>query len=203
MEPGPVWVHVEFSGGEVPRVTRARVSGRVIDTARDRVGAELEAVDGVWAVDGFEVVSDATGPNLAAFLDRLHDVQIEARAWPDGELVVKFASGVKLAVPDGRAVLVTGSTEGAPGALRLCCPLRVSVEGDGVQMSLGRSRWLSRAARIHIVEAALHPDGSVALSAGAGRGAVRAGLKTASVTLSQIVRRSPRLARVRAFLRPA
>lgn len=206
IERGPVWVHVEFAGGETPRVLRARVSGRVVDVARSRVGAELEATESGWAVDGFDVESAETGACLAAFLDRLHDVELQARAWPDGELMVSFASGMTIAVPSGRAVVVSGATAGPPAELRLSAPLRLAVEGEGVQMTLGRTRWLSRAARVRILEAQLHPDGSVALSAGSHRvidHAVRAGLKTASITLSQLVRRSPRFARVRAFLKPA
>jgi hypothetical protein len=201
-----VWVHVEFEGGATPSVRRARVSGRVVDIARDRIGAELVAGPEGWLIDGFGVQASNTAACLAAFFDRLHDVEVEVRAWPDGELLVAFANGVRFAVPDGRAVCVSGATEGPPADLRLSKPLRVAVEGGGVQMTLGRARWVSRAASVRLVEARLHPDGSVALSGGSGRvldHAVRAGLKTASLTLSRMVRRSPRFARVRALLRPA
>lgn len=203
VDPGATWLRVDFAGGARPRVERAVVTGMLFDGGRQRAGRELEITDDGWTIDGFKVAGGAPGALLEVLVGALHDVSVRARAWPDADLRVQFANGVGVVLPSGRTVEARAAAVGGPSALRLAGPLRISVEGEGVRMTLGKTRWVSAVAGLRIAEAQLHPDGSVALRGGGAPGlnrAVRTGLKSASIALSQLVRRSPRFAAVRAFL---
>ena len=83
-------------------------------------------------------------------------------------------------------------------------PVVMEVDGEGFKLSHQRFRRLASLASLRLEGASLHPDGEVRLKGGAGLGLdrmVRGGLEKASERLSELVRSSPRFARVRSFLK--
>lgn len=170
---GPARVAVSFLGGPEPRLTEVHVQG-----VRRRAGA--------GAVDA-----------LRGLLDHVHDARVDARAWSDVDLVVKLGHGLEARLPAGELVTLRAVTLGPPDDPRLVEVLDANIGGAGVRFSLERARWLTSLARVNIHRASLHPSGQVDLE-GRGLGLLR----TASHHVSDLIRRSPRFARVRALLDP-
>jgi len=156
-------------------------------------------------VDGVEVARQGervgAGRLLGALVARMADVDGEAWAEPDGEVVIDVG-GMEARVPRGVLLTVNGAAKGPADGLVLSRPVEIGFGGDGLRLQHERLEWLSRLAGMRIARATVHPDGSVALE---GRGApgfdvaVRGSLRTASAGLSAFLRRSPG---VRRFLRP-
>ncbi len=168
---GPLRVAVTFLGGPEPRLTEVRIQGEVRPA-------------GPGAVDGLRVL-----------LDHVHDARVDAHAWSDVDLVVKLGHGLEARLPAGELVTLRAITQGPPDDPRLVEILDANIGGAGVRFSLQRARWLSSLARVHIHRASLHPTGRVDFE-GRGRGLLR----TASHHVSDLIRRSPRFARVRRLL---
>jgi hypothetical protein len=202
VEEGPLEIAFTFEGGDEPVILALAIEGAV---ARDgKAGRSLDADAEGTTLDG----DRADGPIrldklLEAVLHGLSDVDAWTEVIPRGELLVKFQHGVQVAVAADAVVRAEGSAEGAPGALRLSRPLILSVGGEGLRLSHRRFRRISSLADIRIEGATLHPDGEVRLRGGANTvldRVVRGGLERASARLSELVRRSPKFARVRRFL---
>ncbi|MEZ4318259.1 MAG: hypothetical protein R3F61_12185 [Myxococcota bacterium] len=204
MGAGPLEVAFTFEGGEDPSLLAVALVGDV--TFEGRSGAELDADCEGTQLDGV----DSSGPIrlevvLEALLLGLSDLSAWAEVFPDGELLVKFQHGVQVAISANATVRLEGASLGSPGSLRLSEPLVLSVDGEGLRLSHRRFHRLASLADIRIEGASLHPDGEVTLRGGANTAldrVVRGGLKRAGARLSELVKRSPRFARVRSFLRP-
>jgi hypothetical protein len=201
LEPGPVCGRVDFEGGGPPSLLAA-----ALDATQLSVG---EAEGRTLAVAGEVVVlDDAPLPALRmdllleALLDHVHDLSVEVAAWPGQELLVKLSGGVEATVGATDVVTLKGTTCGPPGQPLLDAPLVCTVGGSGLRVSHQKLRWLSTLAKVRIQEASLHPCGRVDLQADTRVGLHRVGrgLDRVSQRLSEVVRRSPRFARVRAFL---
>lgn len=171
--PGPVAIRFDFVGGERPEVLRASVNGVAVD------------------------------PDDALFdlVDLLHDPSVRAAARPDGDLLIRLALGVEIVIPEHTELRLSGATAGPPHAPLLTDALALSFGGEGLRLSHG-VRWVARLAELRLAEARLHPDGAVSLDArGSNRAsdlALRLPLGRAAASLTELVRRSPR---IRAFLR--
>ncbi len=199
---GLVSARLDFLGGPPPALLAAAVDapGLVLDEV---AGATLASAGGTCTLDGLPVPDLAMDLLLDALLDHLHDLSAEVAAWPDRDLVVKLSGGVEASVRAGDVVTVRGVTAGAPHGPLLDAPLTVTVGGAGLKVSHEKLRWLAALAQVRIQEASLHPDGKVDLQ-GEARGGlhrVGGGLQRVSERLSEVVRDSPRFARIRAFLR--
>lgn len=200
---GDVELAFTFLGGVEPRLDALALVGPL------RLG-DVEAtaldVDGERALLDGEPVDLPTRPDrmVSTVVDRLADVGVWVELVPAGELVVKFQHGVRALLHAGSVVTLTGAAEGPATSLTLCQPVRMEVDGGGFQLSHQRFRRLASLASLRLEGASLHPDGEVKLRGGAGVGldrVVRGGLEKASARLSDLVRRSPRFARVRSFLK--
>ncbi len=204
---GRLSLEAEFLGGRVPTLLSLELvaplsveAGEVVHT-----GGHLRLVDQRLLVDGVDVPSAAgrlgSGRLLEALVRRLADVEVRARAEPEGDVVLSLGGGVEVCVADGVCLTVDAAAEGPADDLRLCRPVELRFGGEGIRLNHGRLEWLSRLASVRVARARLHPDGSVDLEGRGGRGfdaAVKSGLNTASAGLSALVRRSPG---VRRFLR--
>ncbi len=202
VDAGSLEVAFTFEGGEDPVILALAIEGSV---QRDGIaGTSLDADAEGTALDGVRLDAPIRLDKLLeALLHGLSDVDAWTELIPRGELLVKFQHGVQVAVSADAVVHAEGSAEGSPGALRLSRPLVLKVGGEGLRLSHRRFRRLSSLADIRIEGASLHPDGEVRLRGGANTAldrVVRGGLKRASARLSELVRRSPRFARVRSFL---
>ena len=201
--PGLVSARLDFRGGERPTLVGAAIDGP--ELALDGVsGSTLATAEGHSTLDGVPVDVVRMDLVLDGLLDHLHDLCLEAAAWPDRDLVVKLSGGVEATVRAGDVVTVRGMTIGSPSGPLLDAPLTVTVGGAGLRVSHEKLKWLSALALVRIQEASLHPDGKVDLQAEARGGLHRVGggLRRVSERLSEVVRESPGFARVRAFLRP-
>lgn len=189
-----------FSAG--PEIAMLAIEGEL--TVDGRPVRHLVLEPGSATEDGVQRPCDVRIDRLLEVLvDRLGDVEVAAEALPDGELLVRFGTGLEVSIPASATLAVRGASVGPPNALRMSAPLVVSVDGAHVRIGVRHLRWLGALARIRVHRATLHPDGSVQLEGGARSGidgAVRSGLTQVSARLSTLVRSSPRFARVRAFL---
>jgi hypothetical protein len=202
VRPGPVELALTFEGGEHPVIGRVEVHGALAIGAA--TGRSLVLTEGELVLDGVSVGRAAPGPVVQALIEHVADVALDARAEPDGDLVLDLGHGVQVQIPGGVLLTVAGATVGLPADLRLCEPLVVGFGGEGLRLNHDTFRLLSRLANIRLAGATLHPDGSVALEGRAARGvdlALRGGLQKASVRLSDMVRGSPKFGKVRAFLK--
>lgn len=202
---GEIEVAFTFEGGEQPAFLAIALVGDV--RYLELRGAELDVdCDGVQ-LDGVDVGPPVRMDRvIESLLMGLSDVVAWLEVFPRGELLVKFQHGVQVAISHNAVVRLEGAAVGSPGSLRLCEPLVLSVDGEGLRLSHRRFRRLAALADIRVEGAALHPDGEVTLKGGANAAldrVVRGGLKRASARLSELVRRSPRFARVRTFLKAA
>ena len=199
---GPVAVRVDFVGGATPELVAAAVDA--VDLTLDELpGRTLATAAHHSTLDGVAVPELPMAPLLDGLLDHVHDLSVEVAAWPDRDLVVKLSGGVEATVRAGDVVTVRGHTAGPPASPLLDAPLTVTVGGAGLRVSHEKLRWLASLALVRIQEASLHPDGTVDLHADTRGGLHRVGggLRRVSERLSEVVRESPRFARVRAFLR--
>lgn len=199
---GLVVARLDFVGGPVPAIEAAAVdASRVAYVGRE--GLTLAAGPHGAALDGQAVPSVRIDQVLMGLLDHLHDLSVEVAADTDRDLLVKISQGVEATLPASEVVTVRGCMAGPPDQPQLSAALVVSVAGTGVRLSHAKARWLSSLARVRLQEARLHPDGRVALHANTRGGAHRlgGGLQRVSERLSEVVRKSPRFARVRAFLK--
>jgi len=199
LEPGAVTVRLEWLGGPVPAIETAALDaeGLCVD---DTCGRTLAVAPGHATVDGVPLPVPRVDHLLDELIDHVHDLAVHAEAHSERDLLVKVAAGVEATLPAQEPVVVRGVTTGPPSQPLLDAPLVVTVGGTGVRVSHRRLQWLSSLARVRLQEARLHPDGKVALHAGAAGRRLRS-LDRVSDRLSEVVRRSPRFARVRAFLR--
>ncbi|MBN2801084.1 MAG: hypothetical protein JXX28_18240 [Deltaproteobacteria bacterium] len=125
------------------------------------------------------------------------------RARPKAGLRIRFGHGVVVQVPPEAMVQVTGLVSGAPAHMVLSEPLAVSFGEQGVMLVFTPLEALTRAASVRVTSFTLAPDGRVHLEGRGSRGfdtAVRAALAAASLSLTELIRRSPRWSRVRALL---
>ncbi len=168
-------------------------------------GATLELEEHVARLDGADIPLCCRLDRLVEeVVERLWDVDASVELEPNGELLVKFPHGVQAALNARAVITLAGAAEGPPHALQLRRPVVMAVDGEGFRLSHERFRRLSSLACLRLEGASLHPDGKVQLRGGARRGldgVVRGGLERASARLSEIVRRSPRFARLRTFLK--
>ncbi len=199
---GVVCGRVDFEGNGAPTLLAAALDASVV---RVRVveGRTLAAAADVVDLDGTPLPALRMDLLLEALLDHLHDLSVEVAAWPGQELLVKLAGGVEATVSATDVVTLKGTTVGPPGQPLLDAPLVCTVGGAGLRISHQKLRWLSTLAMVRIQEASLHPCGRVDLQADTPVGLHRVGrgLDRVSERLSEVVRRSPKFARVRAFLR--
>ena len=202
VEAGPLELAFTFEGGEEPLILALALEGSLVRSGA--AGTSLDADAEGTTLDGARHDHPVRLDKLLeAVLHGLSDVDAWTEVIPRGELLVKFQHGVQVAVAADAVVRAEGSAEGRPGSLRLSRPLILSVGGEGLRLSHRRFRRLASLADIRIEGATLHPDGEVRLRGGANTAldrVVRGGLKRASARLSELVRRSPRFARVRRFL---
>lgn len=200
---GPIELAFTFVGGPSPTLQALALVGE-LDLA-DRHGTALDLDAERALLDGTEVAFPVRLDRLVeAVVDQLADVAVWVEVVPQGELLVKFQHGVQALLRSDAVVTLTGAAEGPPGSLTLSQPVVMEVDGGGFQLSHQRFRRLSSLASLRLEGASLLPDGEVRLRGGAGSGldrVVRGGLEKASARLSDLVRRSPRFARVRSFLR--
>lgn len=203
LEPGDVELALTFIGGPDPEVVELALNAAL--RAGVHAGTTLDADPSSATLDGRPLEGPIRLDLLAeAVVNGLSDVSARAEAVPDGELVVKFPHGVQARLAPFAVLVVDGVAHGGPGALRLSAPLTLSVDGGGMQLSHQRFHRLSNLASVRIEGASLHPDGEVRLRGGASGvldRVVQGGLERAGARLSDLVRRSPRFARVRNFLR--
>jgi len=199
LEAGPVAARLDFVGGKTPVIEAAAVDADELWLSPHR-GATLAVGPGCATLDGVRVPVVRMDLLLDELVDHLHDLAVMATAHSEADLLVKVARGVEATVPAREPVVVTGTTSGPPSQPLLDAPLVVRVGGTGVRVSHRRLQWISSLARVRLMEATLHPDGKVALHADA-RGRRMRGLQRVSDRLSEVVRDSPRFARVRRFLR--
>ena len=202
LEAGPVAARVDFVGGATPAMEAAALDAAQI-TVGSHQGATLAAGPGATALDGVAIDPVRMDLLLEFLLDHVHDLSVEVAAHTERDLIVKVSKGVEATLPAHHVVTLRGGTQGPPEQPLLAAPLVVSVAGTGVRLSHAKLRWLSTLAKVRLQEAQLHPNGRVALHAHARGGSQRlgGGLHRVSERLSEVVRRSPRFARVRAFLR--
>lgn len=199
---GPVCGRVDFEGNGAPALLAAALDARRV-VVRGVEGRTLAAAADVVDLDGTPLDPLRMDLLIEALLDHLHDLAVEIAAWPGQELLVKLAGGVEATVGATDVVTLKGATVGPPGQPLLDAPLVCTVGGAGLRVSHKKLRWLSTLAMVRIQEASLHPCGRVDLQADTPAGLHRLGrgLDRVSARLSEVVRRSPRFARVRAFLR--
>jgi hypothetical protein len=203
MEEGPLELAFTFTGGASPHIEEVALLGAL--TVDERTGTALDVnADGVL-LDGERMAVDLpTDLLVEAVVARLADVAIWIEVVPDGELLVKFQHGVQAVLNASAVVTLTGAASGPPDNLTLSRAVEMAVDGEGLRLSHRRFRRLSSLASLRLEGASLLPDGEVRLRGGASRGidrVVRGGLEQASARLSDLVRRSPRFARVRSFLK--
>lgn len=203
---GTAHLELLFVGGRRPVL--AAISLTTVLSYDGRPGRHLRVVQGEIAFDDQPLPRTnqplASGELVTAILDNLHNVELSARARPADAATVRLPEGIEVQVTDRDELSVRVRTHGAPNNLHLATPLDLRFGHHGVHIDHRSARWLSRLARVRILGAELHPDGRVVLQGGAGRGfdrVLRGGLRSASSQLSQLVRKSPRFARVREFLR--
>lgn len=190
VEAGPVRVELLFEGGAGPRVAWARVGGDVRVDGEDADERRLEVPERVHGAVGL--------------IDRLADVEVEARVSTRRPLRVDLAEGVGLGVDPDVVVTVSGAADGRPGALRLSRPVVVGFGGEGVRVEHSEWARLSRMADVRLSRLVLHPDGRVRLQGRGAKGlnlAVKGGLTTASARVTRLVRRGERFHSLRDFLR--
>lgn len=200
LDAGPVAGRLEWVGGPLPAIEAAAVDadGLCLDGCS---GTTLAVGPGLATLDGKSTSMVRMDRVFDELIDHLHDLAVRAEATSERELLVKIAKGVEATLPAHERVVVKGVTLGTPTEPLLDAPLVVTVGGTGVRVSHRRLQWLSSLARVRLVEATLHPDGKVALQ-GDALGRRMRGLQRVSDRLSEVVRQSPKFARVRAFLRP-
>jgi len=199
--PGPVCGRVDFEGGGPPSLLAAALDATQL-TVGTVQGRTLAAAGDVVGLDDTSLPALRMDLLLEALLDHLHDLSVEVAAWPGQDLLVKLSGGVEATVGATDVVTLKGTTRGAPGQPLLDAPLVCTVGGSGLRVSHQKLRWLSTLAKVRIQEASLHPCGRVDLQADTRVGLHRMGrgLDRVSQRLSEVVRRSPRFARVRTFL---
>jgi len=205
---GRLELTADFTGGEQPLLRRLVVRGSISLTPVGRApvrGGELVLHDQRIHLDEaeFSRAADGVGSGrlLAGLVGAMGDVELRARAEPDGDVLLQMGHGVEVAIADGALLTVRGATRGPADRLVLSRPLEIGFGGEGIRLNHGQLRWLSRLAQVSIAGATLHPDGSVDLEGHAAPGfntAVKGGLYTASAKLSSLIRRSPG---IRRFLR--
>lgn len=205
---GPIRVHAAWVGGESPRIVRCEVEGDGLRLDGE-VGRLVAGTDDTLTLDDRELPV-AERHRLARLMEAMMaavgDVRVEARAEPDGELLLQVGLGVRVTIPPGVMLTVTGASVGPPDQLQLCEPLNVGFGGEGLRLTHDQFRWLARLAAIRLQRATLNPDGTIDLEGRAARGvdmAVRAPLQRVSAGLSHLVRHSPKFKRVRSFLKHA
>lgn len=202
LEGGEVELALTFVGGAAPQVAELGVVGAL--RWGERTGTALDADARRALLDGVDVGGPLRLDVFAeAVVAGLSDVNARVEAVPDGEVLVKFQHGVHAVLSPRALVVVEGAAAGPPGSLRLAGPLVMTVNGEGLRLSHERFRRLSSLASVRIEGASLHPDGEVRLWGGANAmldRVVQGGLERASARLSDLIRRSPRFARVRTFL---
>lgn len=202
VDPGELEIAFTFVGKPDPRILELALVGQM--RVGERAGTAIDFDDEHTLLDG-HIVGEALRMDhvVEAVLEGLSDVAAWVEAFPDGELIVKFPAGVQASLSGSAVVTLEGAAEGPPGHLRLSQPLQMRVDGEGLCLTHRRFHRLANLASVRIEEAVLHPNGEVRLRGGANGAlnrVVRGGLKRASARLSDLVRRSPRFARVRTFL---
>ena len=198
LQAGPVRVTLQFSGGDVPRVSQVSIVGRWQGGRTLEVGPEHTSLDGVS--QNKSICPEALS---LALIDHLWDLEFDLVAHADQQLVVRFGPGVEVAIQRGTTVTVCGRAVGPPHAMVLSGPLELDAGDAWICLSQRKLRWLSSLARVRVARAVLHPNGQVRLHGGARPGldrAVRGGLAQASSRLSELVQFSPRFSRIRGFL---
>jgi hypothetical protein len=205
---GPLSLQLGFVGGPEPWISRLVLTATGLEVPGGWRGDRLLVVGDAAAID--ETTRARLGASLhigtlaRTLLDHVGDVSVQARAEPDGDLLLRLGGGVEAIVPSGVLLTASGATTGPASDLQLSEPLVVDFGGEGLRFSHEQFRWLARLAVVRLGSATLHPDGSVALE-GAGSGtvdvAMRAPLQRASARLSDLVRKSPQFGRVRSFLK--
>ncbi|MBW1876724.1 MAG: hypothetical protein JRJ84_00025 [Deltaproteobacteria bacterium] len=208
VERGRVELVADFIGGAQPTLRQLVVRGSMLVTPAGRSsvrGRELVLHDQRIHLDKAEIPRAMEGVGsgrlLAGLVGAMSDVELRARAEPDGDVLLKMGHGLEVAITHGALLTVRGATRGPADRLVLSRPLEIGFGGDGIRLNHGQLRWLSRLAKVRIDGATLHPDGSVNLEGRAAPGfntAVQGGLHTASAKLSSLIRRSPG---IRRFLR--
>lgn len=202
LEPGEVELALNFVGGARPEIVELALIGGI--RVGERIGSALDLDATQRLLDGDPVDLSTPADRIAEQLvATLHDVSARVDLLPDGDLLVKFQHGVQAMLSAKAVVSVEGTANGPPSALRLSRPLVMAVDGDGMRISHERFHRLASLASVRIEGASLHPDGEVRLRGVAHAvldRVVQGGLDRASQRLSDLVRRSPRFARVRSFL---
>jgi hypothetical protein len=204
------WVELaaDFTGGMEPTLRQLVVRGSMALAPGGRSpvrGEELLLRDQRIHLDDIEYPRAANGVGsgrlLAGLVAGMGDVELRARAEPDGDVLLQMGHGLEVAIAHGALLTVRGATRGPADGLVLSRPLEIGFGGEGIRLDHEHLRWLSRLAKVRIAGATLHPDGSVDLDGRAAPGfntAVQGGLYTASAKLSSLIRRSPG---IRRFLR--
>lgn len=199
---GPIELVFAFLGGEEPRIIEVALSGEL--RWDDVEGTALVVTEDSMAFDEAEQEASLRMDLLVqALIAQLGDVKGWAEVLPDGEVVVKFQHGVQATIAADAVLTVQGCAAGPPEGLTLSEALTLEVDGEGLRLSHQRFHRLANLARLRIERASLSPDGEVKLHGGANAGLdrlVRGGLHRASARLSELVRKSPKFARVRRFL---
>ena len=198
-------VEVAFTGGPEPRidVVGFDAEGMAVDgqaTAAVVLCADADGAEG----EALHVDGKALQQLMLDVLERFSDVSMVARAEPEGELVLHLGQGVRVHVPRGAVLELSGATAGGSTDLVLSEPLVVAFGGEGLRLSHEQFKFLSRLASVRLSQATLHPDGSVDLEGHGSRWidvALRVPLAKASTRLSDLIRQSPNFHRLRAFLR--
>lgn len=189
VEPGPVRVELLFQGGGEPEVAWVRLAGGVRIDGEEGSERRLEHPERIRVAVGL--------------MDRLADVEVEARMSTRKRLRVDLAEGVGLGVDPEVVVTVSCATRGEAGALQLSRPVVVGFGGEGVRVEHSEWARLSRMADVRLSRLTLHPDGRVRLQGRGARGlnlAVKGGLTTASARVTRLVRRGERFRSLRGFL---
>lgn len=200
VDSGLVTVRFGFSGGETPALNHVWVEGGV--RSGEGLGTRLRWAEQIHLDEQLVGSHPGSDELLSKIIEQLHDVAIEVRAEPEGQLDLALGGGVRIQIAPGAALLIRGRTVGQPDLLRLDEPLVIGFDGGGLELApdrlVGR---LSRMAGIKLVRATLHPDGEVVLEADAHRAierALRMPLERAGQRLSEMVRASPK---ARSFLK--